>query len=94
MRLRIANSPTIELKVGSGSGKLITYDFDLAPVLIFGDLAATFLIQVGGIDLCLQVLDFLGLSAYFFDFLLFAVIDDPHLGKLTSQLLLHAHHVN
>lgn len=71
-----------------------TYNLDLASELIFSDLAATFLVQVGGIDPGLQLLDLFALGADFLNFFLSAVIDNPHLGQLTSQLFFHLDHVD
>ena len=63
-----------------------TYNLYLASELIFSDLAATFLVQVGGIDPGLQLLDLFALGADFLNFFLSAVIDNPHLGQLTKRV--------
>jgi hypothetical protein len=71
----------------------VTYDFDLAAELVFCDLTATFFIEVGSVDLRLELFDFNGLRADFLNFFLAALVIDTHLGKLTSKLLFHFDHV-
>jgi hypothetical protein len=73
---------------------LATYNLNLPTILVFGDLAAAFLVEVGSVDAGLQLLDFSGLRAYLLDFLLLALTGDSHLGQLSGKLLFHAQHVH
>ena len=62
-----------------------TYDLDLFAVLLLGDLTASLLVQVGGIDPGLQLFDFVRLFADFLDLASLTVARNLHLRHFASE---------
>jgi hypothetical protein len=58
----------------------MTYNFDLASVLVFADLTTTLFVEVSRINFALELFDLYGLSADFLNLLLSAIFDDSHFG--------------
>ena len=58
----------------------MTYNFDLASILVFADLTTTLFVKVSRINFVLELFDLYGLRADFLNLLLSAIVDDPHFG--------------
>lgn len=66
-----------------------TYDLDLFPVLSFGDLRCTLLVEVCALDLVLQFSEFGALGAYFLQLPRLLLLVHLHSRHFTRQILFH-----
>ena len=71
-----------------------TYEVLLGTELILRDLSCALFVEIGCLDLVLQLLELVGLGAYLFDFPLLALVDDLHFGHFLRQFHLHGVEVN
>ena len=66
-----------------------TYQILLFPVLALSDLRIALLVEVGSLDLGLELLELVGISAYLLDLPSFPLVGDLHTRHFLSELLFH-----
>jgi hypothetical protein len=74
---------------GESGGRSCTYDFNLAAELSFCDLGSALLVEVGGLDLVLEVAELGALGANLLDLPRLLLLVHLHARHLPRQVLLH-----